>query len=77
MRSGGTIWCDAGPDGRNVAGGGDLLTAILAGQLARGAMIDAAFRIASQTAQQIIAASISPRDLALLENLDRVAALAE
>ena len=77
MRSGGSIWCDAGPDGRNVAGGGDLLTAILAGQLARGAMIDAAFRIASQTAQQIIAASISPRDLALLENLDRVAALAE
>ena len=58
-----------------MAGGGDLLTAILAGQLADGAAVDTAFRIASRTAQDIIAASDSPRDLALLENLDRVAAL--
>lgn len=74
-RAGDEIWCHAGPDGRNVAGGGDLLTAILAGQLADGAAVDTAFRIASRTAQDIIAASDSPRDLALLENLDRVAAL--
>ena len=77
MRSGGAIWCDAGPDGRNVAGGGDLLTAILAGQLAQGAAVDSAFQVASRTAQEIIAASASPRDLALLENLGRVAALAD
>ena len=75
-RTGDEIWCNAGPDGRNVAGGGDLLTAILAGQLAEGAAVDTAFRIASRTAQDIIAASDSPRDLALLENLGRVAALA-
>ena len=74
-RAGDEIWCHAGPDGRNVAGGGDLLTAILTGQLADGAAVDTAFRIASRTAQDIIAASDSPRDLALLENLDRVAAL--
>ena len=74
-RAGDEIWCHAGPDGRNVAGGGDLLTAILAGQLADGAAVDTAFRIASRTAQDIIAASDSPRDLVLLENLDRVAAL--
>ena len=74
-RAGDEIWCHAGPDGRNVAGGGDLLTALLAGQLADGAAVDTAFRIASRTAQDIIAASDSPRDLALLENLDRVAAL--
>ena len=77
MRSGGAIWCDAGPDSRNVAGGGDLLTAILAGQLAQGAAVDSAFQVASRTAQEIIAASASPRDLALLENLGRVAALAD
>jgi pyridoxal/pyridoxine/pyridoxamine kinase len=60
-----------------VAGGGDLLTAILAGQLAQGAAVDSAFQVASRTAQEIIAASASPRDLALLENLGRVAALAD
>jgi pyridoxine kinase len=72
---GGASWSDAGGDGHNVAGGGDLLTAILAGQLAAGRDIDAAFQTASQTAQRIIAASDSPRDLSLLENLDLVAAL--
>jgi hypothetical protein len=39
--------------------------------------IDPAFRTASRTAQEIIAASTSSRDLALLENLDRVAVLAD
>lgn len=76
-RSGGGVWCDAGPDSRNVAGGGDLLTAILAGQLARGVAVDPAFRTASRTAQEIIAASTSPRDLAILENLTGIAVLAD
>lgn len=76
-RSGGAIWCYAGRNGSNVAGGGDLLTAILAGQLARGMNVSSAFRIASRIAQKIIAASASPRDLALLENLGHVAALAD
>ena len=68
-------WSGTGGNGRNVAGGGDLLTAVLAGQLAAGRDIDAAFRTASRTAQDIIAASESARDLSLLENLDRMAAL--
>lgn len=76
-RAGDEIWCPAGSAGKNVAGGGDLLTAILAGQLARGVPLVAAFRLASQTAQAIIAVSATPRDLALLENLDRVAALVD
>ena len=76
-RSEAPIWCGASRDGRNVAGGGDLLTAVLAGQLARGAALESAFLTASRTAQQIIAASASSRDLALLEHLGVVAALAE
>jgi hypothetical protein len=39
--------------------------------------LEPAFQAASRTAQEIIAASASPRDLALLENLGRVAALAD
>ena len=76
-RSEAPVWCGANRDGRNVAGGGDLLTAVLAGQLTRGAALDSAFQTASQTAQRIIAASTSSRDLALLENLGLVAALAD
>ena len=76
-RDGKTCWCEAGSNGRNVAGGGDLLTAILAGLTARGAALEPAFRMASRTAQEIIAASGSPRDLALLEHLHRVAALTD
>ncbi len=76
-RSGDSLWCAAGSNGKNVAGGGDLLTAILAGQLARGVPLEPAFQAASRTAQEIIAASASPRDLALLENLGRVATLAD
>ena len=70
-----TSWAPVGSASHNVAGGGDLLTSILAGQLAAGRNIDAAFQAASRTAQKIIAASESPRDLSLLENLDQVAAL--
>lgn len=70
-----SIWCGAGGTGQNVAGGGDLLTAILAGQIASGVPLASAFQLASQTAQRVIAASDSPRDLSLLENLDHVAAL--
>lgn len=72
---GGVSWSGSNGNGRNVAGGGDLLTAVLAGQLAVGRDIDSAFQAASQTAQDIIAASESTRDLSLLENLDRMAAL--
>jgi len=75
-RSGDSLWSAADSNGHNVAGGGDLLTAILAGQLARGVSLEPAFQTASRTAQRIIAASASPRDLALLENLGHVAALA-
>ena len=70
-----SIWCGAGGTGQNVAGGGDLLTAILAGQIASGVPLASAFQLASRTAQRVIAASDSPRDLSLLENLDHVAAL--
>ena len=70
-----SIWCGAGGTGQNVAGGGDLLTAILAGQIASGVPLASAFQLASRTSQRIIAASDSPRDLSLLENLDHVAAL--
>jgi pyridoxine kinase len=76
-RSGDSLWRAAGSNGHNVAGGGDLLTAILAGQLARGVTLEPAFETASRTTQEIIAASASPRDLALLEYLGHVAALTD
>ena len=69
-KAGDSQWSSA-----NVAGGGDLLTSLLAGLLARGAPLERAFSNASSTAQRIVAASDSPRDLALLENLGPVAAL--
>ena len=72
----GRFWSPAVPDARNVAGGGDLLTALLAGQLALGTPLDKAFTTASDVTQRIVAVSESPRDLALLENLGIVAALA-
>ena len=72
----GCLWSSAVPDACNVAGGGDLLTALLAGQLALGIPLAGAFTTASDVTQRIVAASESPRDLALLENLDIVATLA-
>ena len=72
---GDSVWSGAGFNGRNVAGGGDLLTAVFAGQMAHGVPLAEAFLRASQTAQRLIAASPSPRDLALYENLDQVAVL--
>lgn len=75
-RGGDSHWSSAVPDARNVAGGGDLLTSILAGLLAKGLAPAQAFIAASGTAQRIVAASESPRDLALLENLELVAAFA-
>lgn len=53
----------------NVAGGGDLLTALLSGHLCSGMGLADAFVRASKQAQSIIAASPTTRDLALLENL--------
>ena len=54
---------------RNIPGGGDLLTAMLAGHLADGLDLTQAVSKASQTAQTIIAHSDSTRDLALIEQL--------
>ena len=72
----GTHWQAAGDAGKNVAGGGDLLTALLAGMLNLGCQLPDAFKAASHTAQSIIAASPDGRDLALLESLETVRALA-
>ncbi len=55
--------------GKNVSGGGDLLTSLLAGHIANGAEIPAAFIAASQKTQRVLAASPSSRELALRENL--------
>jgi len=68
-------WLPAMRDGRNVAGGGDLLTAVLAGLINAGHDPKAAFETASRTAQTIIARSPGARDLALLENIGEIAAL--
>ena len=68
-RDGSTNWHPALPDARNVSGGGDLLTALLAGYLTAGQDINTAFQTACQKAQIILAASPTSRDLALLENL--------
>lgn len=77
VRHGGdAVWQAAGASGKNVAGGGDLLTSLLAGLLGLGHPLADAFAGASRTAQAIIAASPDGRDLALLESLDRVAGLA-
>ena len=73
---GDAVWQAAGASGKNVAGGGDLLTSLLAGLLGLGHPLADAFAGASRTAQAISAASPDGRDLALLESLDRVAGLA-
>ena len=74
--SGDSHWSPAIAGAGNVAGGGDLLTSLLAGLLAAGATPEQAFIAASGSTQRVVAASESPRDLALLENLGLVAALA-
>ena len=74
--SGTVVWQPARQDAQNVAGGGDLLTATFAGLLNAGNDPQAAFTRASTLAQAVIAASPDGRDLALLDNLQDVAALA-
>lgn len=66
------IWQPASDTSHNVAGGGDLLTALFSGALATGLPLQDAFLHASKTAQAVIAASPSMRDLALLENIERL-----
>jgi len=68
-RDGGTDWHPAQAGARNVAGGGDLLTALLAGHLTSGQGIHSAFQTACHQAQTVLAASPTSRDLALLESL--------
>ena len=75
-QNGEPIWQPADASGKNVAGGGDLLTSLFAGLLSLGHALPDAFVGASTTAQAIIAASPDGRDLALLESLDDVARLA-
>ena len=57
-----------------VAGGGDLLTAILACWLTAGHDLDAAFAAASQDAHHIIDDSATAIDIALFDNLHRLTA---
>ena len=73
-RDGRTDWRTVHSEARNLAGGGDLLAALLAGHLVGGMEIDKAFDKASRTAQRVISASPGERDLALLENLEMVRA---
>lgn len=73
---GDTCWQPARRDAQNVAGGGDLLTATFAGLVNAGGDTEDAFIRASTLAQAVIAASPGGRDLALLEHLQDVAALA-
>jgi pyridoxine kinase len=70
------IWQPSDASGKNVAGGGDLLTSLFAGLLSLGHTLPDAFVDASKTAQAVIAASPDGRDLALLDALDDVARLA-
>ena len=73
MRDGTQVWHPTTSTAKNVAGGGDLLTALFSGYLASGLAIQDAFSKASATAHTIIAASPTPRDLALLEHLGLLA----
>ena len=57
-----------------VAGGGDLLTAILACWLTAGHDLNAAFAAASRDAHRIIEDSASTIDIALFDNLHRLTA---
>ena len=66
------IWQPASDTTHNVAGGGDLLTALFSGALATGLPLQDAFLHASKTAQAVIAASPTTRDLALLENIEKL-----
>jgi pyridoxal/pyridoxine/pyridoxamine kinase len=65
----------AGPElVRNLPGGGDLLTAILAGLVAHDRPLLEAAQNASKTAQTIIAKSRGTRDLDLLAHLNALPA---
>ena len=57
-----------------VAGGGDLLTAILVCWLTAGHDLNAAFAVASHDAHSIIESSASATDIALFDNLNRLTA---
>ena len=67
------LWLPASDGGplspKNIPGGGDLLTAIMTGNLARGMDLVQAAGNASQMTQRIIANSEGTRDLALMEQL--------
>ena len=67
------LWLPASDDGpsspKNIPGGGDLLTAIMTGNLANGMDLVKAAGNASQMAHRIIATSTGTRDLALMEQL--------
>ena len=73
--TGDTAWQPARQDARNVAGGGDLLTATFAGLMNADSDPEHAFIRASSLAQAVVAASPDRRDLALLEHLQDVTAL--
>ena len=57
------------PSPKNIPGGGDLMTAIMTGNLALGMDLVQAAGNASQMTQRIIANSDGTRDLALMEQL--------
>jgi pyridoxine kinase len=67
------LWLPASDGGplspKNIPGGGDLLTAIMTGNLARGMDLVQAAGNASRMTQRIIANSEGTRDLALMEQL--------
>lgn len=66
--------CDYAKRPHGVAGGGDLLTAILACWLTAGHDLNAAFAAASHDAHRIIDDSASAIDIALFDNLQRLTA---
>lgn len=72
-KHGAPLWMPASDDEpistKNIPGGGDLLTAIITGNLASGMDLVEAAGNASQMAQRIIANSQGTRDLALIEQL--------
>ena len=68
-RDGTRDWQQAYDVTKNIAGGGDLLTALFSGMRATGCSLAESFQHASTTAQAILGASASSRDLALLENM--------
>lgn len=67
------LWQPALAKAKNVAGGGDCLTALFTGYLAKGYAVAEAFRLASTFTQKVLAASITSRELALYESLDALA----